>query len=45
MLQRLADIHGVAVLITNEVSANLNAGPMFQAEKNKAIGGHIMAHA
>ncbi|EDW99058.1 DNA repair protein Rad51 homolog [Drosophila teissieri] len=44
MLQRLADEFGVAVVITNQVTASLDGAPgMFDAKK--PIGGHIMAHS
>ena len=43
-LQRLADEFGVAVVITNQVVANVDATSMF-GENKKPIGGHIMAHA
>ncbi|XP_054154191.1 DNA repair protein RAD51 homolog 1-like [Oppia nitens] len=45
MLQRLADQFGVAVVITNQVVANVDASAMFSADTKKPIGGHIMAHA
>ncbi|CAG9315034.1 unnamed protein product [Blepharisma stoltei] len=44
-LQRLADEFGIAVLITNQVVAQVDGGAMFQADSKKPIGGHIMAHA
>lgn len=46
MLLRLADEFGVAVLITNQVVASVDAsGPMHQADPKKPIGGNIIAHA
>lgn len=45
MLQRLADEFGVAVVITNQVVANVDASAMFSADNKKPIGGHIIAHA
>lgn len=45
MLLRLADEFGVAVLITNQVVAQVDGGPMVQADSKKPIGGHILAHA
>ncbi|TDG48418.1 hypothetical protein AWZ03_005163 [Drosophila navojoa] len=46
MLQRLADEFGVAVVITNQVTAQVDGGAsMFVADAKKPIGGHIMAHA
>lgn len=46
MLLRLADEFGVAVLITNQVVASVDAaGPMYQSDPKKPIGGNIIAHA
>lgn len=46
MLLRLADEFGVAVVITNQVVAQVDGGGgMFQADAKKPIGGNIMAHA
>lgn len=46
MLLRLADEFGVAVVITNQVVASVDAaGPMYQADPKKPIGGNIIAHA
>lgn len=45
-LQNLADEFGVAVVVTNQVVANVDgSAQMFQADAKKPIGGHIMAHA
>jgi len=44
-LQRMADEFGVAVVVTNQVVANVDGASMFQADSKKPIGGHIMAHA
>jgi len=44
-LQRLADEFGVAVVITNQVVAQVDGGAVFCADPKKPIGGHIMAHA
>nr|XP_002126934.1 DNA repair protein RAD51 homolog 1 [Ciona intestinalis] len=44
-LLRLADEFGVAVIITNQVVAQVDGGAMFCADPKKPIGGHIMAHA
>lgn len=44
-LLRLADEFGVAVVITNQVVAQVDGGAMFCADPKKPIGGHIMAHA
>jgi len=44
-LLRLADEFGVAVVITNQVVAQVDGGAMFQADPKKPIGGNIMAHA
>ena len=48
-LQRIADEFGVAVVITNQVMASVDSGPV-SAYCNpsalvKPIGGHILAHA
>lgn len=45
MLKRLADEYGIAVLITNQVVAQVDGGAMFQADPKKPIGGNIMAHS
>ncbi|XP_017491053.1 PREDICTED: DNA repair protein RAD51 homolog 1 isoform X2 [Rhagoletis zephyria] len=46
LLLRLADEFGVAVIITNQVVANVDTGPaMFAADTKKPIGGNIIAHA
>lgn len=44
VLQRLADEFGVAVVITNQVVANVDGG-IYSADTKKPIGGNIMAHA
>lgn len=44
-LLRLADEFGVAVVITNQVVAQVDGASMFQTDPKKPIGGHIMAHA
>ncbi|KAJ4459601.1 putative DNA repair protein RAD51 A [Paratrimastix pyriformis] len=44
-LMRIADEFGVAVVITNQVVAQVDGAAMFNANPNKPIGGHIMAHA
>ena len=44
-LQRLADEFGCAVVLTNQVVANVDGGGMFAGPAFKAIGGNIMAHA
>lgn len=46
MLQRLADEFGIAVVITNQVVAQVDgAASMFNADPKKPIGGNIIAHA
>ncbi|EAT42393.1 AAEL006080-PA [Aedes aegypti] len=45
MLLRLADEFGVAVVITNQVVAQVDAAAMFTPDPKKPIGGHILAHA
>ncbi|EAN79781.1 DNA repair protein RAD51 [Trypanosoma equiperdum] len=45
-LRNLANEYNVAVVVTNQVVANVDgAAPTFQADSKKPIGGHIMAHA
>lgn len=46
MLLRLADEHGIAVVITNQVVAQVDgAASMFGGDQKKPIGGHILAHS
>ncbi|XP_018324343.1 DNA repair protein RAD51 homolog 1 [Agrilus planipennis] len=45
MLLRLADEFGVAVVITNQVVAQVDGAAMFNADPKKPIGGNIIAHA
>ncbi|KAI0221380.1 DNA repair protein RAD51-like [Lamellibrachia satsuma] len=44
-LLRLADEFGVAVVITNQVVAQVDGASMFTSDPKKPIGGHIIAHA
>ncbi|XP_065184012.1 DNA repair protein RAD51 homolog 1-like [Sycon ciliatum] len=44
-LLRLADEFGVAVVITNQVVAQVDGAAMFTSDPKKPIGGHIMAHS
>nr|GEZ46574.1 DNA repair protein RAD51 homolog [Tanacetum cinerariifolium] len=44
-LQKLADEFGVAVVITNQVVAQVDGSAMFSGPQIKPIGGNIMAHA
>lgn len=44
-LLRLADEFGVAVVITNQVVAQVDGASMFTSDPKKPIGGNIMAHA
>ncbi|KAH7133649.1 DNA repair protein RAD51 [Dactylonectria macrodidyma] len=46
-LQRLADEFGIAVVITNQVVAQVDGGPsaMFNPDPKKPVGGNIIAHA
>ncbi len=46
-IQRLADEFGIAVVITNQVVAQVDGGPsaMFNPDPKKPIGGNIIAHA
>ncbi|UYV70671.1 RAD51 [Cordylochernes scorpioides] len=45
MLLRLADEFGVAVVISNQVVAQVDGASMFVADPKKPIGGNIIAHA
>uniref|UniRef100_A0A8C4RW06 RAD51 recombinase n=1 Tax=Erpetoichthys calabaricus TaxID=27687 RepID=A0A8C4RW06_ERPCA len=45
MLLRLADEFGVAVVITNQIVAQVDGAAMFSADPKKSIGGNIIAHA
>ncbi|CAH1978152.1 unnamed protein product [Acanthoscelides obtectus] len=45
MLLQLADVFGIAVVITNQVVAQVDGAAMFNADPKKPIGGNIMAHA
>ncbi|KAH0906989.1 hypothetical protein HID58_038816 [Brassica napus] len=44
-LQKLADEFGVAVVITNQVVAQVDGSALFAGPQFKPIGGNIMAHA
>ncbi|XGW26675.1 hypothetical protein V3C99_007352 [Haemonchus contortus] len=44
LLIKLADEFGVAVVITNQVVAQVDGGAMFQMDAKKPIGGNIVAH-
>eukprot|EP00771_Trimastix_marina_P001575 gnl/Trimastix_PCT/2655.p1 GENE.gnl/Trimastix_PCT/2655~~gnl/Trimastix_PCT/2655.p1 ORF type:complete len:346 (-),score=92.77 gnl/Trimastix_PCT/2655:20-1018(-) len=44
-LLRLADEYGIAVVITNQVVAQVDGAAMFVQDPKKPVGGHIMAHA
>merc|ERR1740117_445350 len=45
-LQRIADEHGVAVVITNQVMSTPDSGPAsYMGPQVKPIGGHIVGHA
>ncbi|XVF48818.1 hypothetical protein PTKIN_Ptkin03bG0219000 [Pterospermum kingtungense] len=44
-LQKLADEFGVAVVITNQVVAQVDGSAIFAGPQIKPIGGNIMAHA
>ena len=44
-IQRLADEYGVAVVITNQVVAQVDGAASFAGPTSKPIGGNIMAHA
>jgi DNA repair protein RAD51 len=44
-LLRLADEYGIAVVITNQVVAQVDGASMFNSDPKKPIGGNIIAHA
>ncbi len=44
-LMNLATEYGVAVVVTNQVVANVDGAAMYQADSKKPVGGHVMAHA
>lgn len=44
-LQRLADEFGIAVVITNQVVAQVDGGAIFNPDPKKPIGGNIIAHS
>lgn len=44
-LLRAADEFGVAVVVTNQVVAQVDGASMFASDPKKPIGGNIMAHA
>lgn len=44
-LQQIADTFHCAVVVTNQVVAQVDGGALFAADPKKPIGGHIMAHA
>eukprot|EP01105_Mastigella_eilhardi_P009443 TRINITY_DN222_c0_g1_i2.p1 TRINITY_DN222_c0_g1~~TRINITY_DN222_c0_g1_i2.p1 ORF type:complete len:367 (+),score=94.00 TRINITY_DN222_c0_g1_i2:23-1123(+) len=44
-LQRIADEYGVAVVITNQVVAQVDGGAAMFQDPKKPIGGNIIAHA
>ena len=45
MLQRLADQFGIAVVITYQIVATVDASAVFGGDNKIPIGGHIIAHA
>lgn len=44
-LQRLADEHGIAVVLTNQVMSTPESTSAFMGPQVKPVGGHIMGHA
>jgi len=44
-LLKISDEFGVAVIVTNQVVAQVDGAAMFNADPKKPIGGNIMAHA
>jgi DNA repair protein RAD51 len=45
LLQRISDEFGAAVVITNQVIANVDTGSFMPGPTSKPAGGHVMAHA
>lgn len=45
LLTRMSLQFGVAVVITNQVVAQVDGAAMFSADPKKPIGGNILAHA
>ncbi|CAL8127283.1 unnamed protein product [Orchesella dallaii] len=45
LLLRLSDEFGVAVVLTNQVVAQVDGSAMFASDPKKPIGGNIMAHS
>ncbi|XP_003748400.1 meiotic recombination protein DMC1/LIM15 homolog [Galendromus occidentalis] len=44
-LQKISEEYNVAVVITNQMTADPGATMSFQADPKKPIGGHVLAHA
>lgn len=44
-LLKLAEQHNIAVVITNQVSSDPGANPMYHQEVDHATGGNVIAHA
>ncbi|GKT34675.1 Dmc1b [Aduncisulcus paluster] len=44
-LLKIAELYNVAVVITNQVTADPGGGAMFMVDPKKPIGGNIIAHA
>ncbi|OAF66596.1 hypothetical protein A3Q56_05681, partial [Intoshia linei] len=44
-LTRLSDEFGIAVLISNQVVAQVDGASMFVSDPKKPVGGHIIAHS
>jgi len=44
-LTKIAEEFNVAILLTNQVSADPGGGAMFVADAKKPVGGHVLAHA
>jgi DNA repair protein RAD51 len=43
-LQALADVYGIAVVITNQMVAQVDGASLFISDPKKATGGHTIAH-
>merc|ERR1711933_254564 len=44
-LQKIAEDRGAAIVITNQVVANLDCGSLFPSSSIKPCGGYVMAHS
>merc|ERR1712039_207860 len=44
-LQKIAEVEKAAIVITNQVVANLDCGSLYPSSSIKPCGGYVMAHA